>query len=1051
MWTTGVTLATTYKIHPAIGIARLGNSPDAFFVGPERLGERPEPGTFKDEQSRVKRQATRFRIFAHHDDGTTQEVTALQGRITWTVHLANRKATNPATQNTEPAADLVIDPGPRTLDGPGQQAEFDTGTIRFAGQEPVTVPLGEARTEPEGRLLVLGGFGHSASPGGNLVGALFNPGWYDDISDGPVSATLTLPDGSTPSVEGAWVIVAPPKFAPDQDNVISLYDRVFARMVELHLVAAPTTTSYTADIYPILKRAADSKWVREVGNVHAWGHPVTNQTLVNRIVGKLRPAGDMPDLAGGDAELTAVQAGHIARWKAGTYTKDWNGVPAPAADVTPDGLDRVALEACVGAAFAPGIEAGGEENQSILFSKYTAAFRLDHATVVPGAISFGMSLPWQDDFKACGDNWWPVPRPNDVFEKVGATTQVAWDRVVGSSDEMVANWHTLGFVVAQGAQHVETEHTDTPPILLLTPHIDFNDVQQGPLGMIRERWQSIRFAVRGAATLELTRPTHPQVKALVTKVEAKPDPEFPVGFSAIAEFPLAYLTGVAPSSIPTQTLTVTQRSTGQTWSITVDANTVARRGTAVALVLDRSASMATGGRGAEVRQAAAALVNLLPEGDGVGVVGFDTDAEALQPVLPLNDASIAATLGVLGGHGLDPRGKTSIADGVLAGRDLVDGATGFGRKALVVLTDGVENEPRKLDDISSEIIDSVHVIEVGPPNSIGVPGLSGLVDFANANSNTNGTFRTSTDVALASSILQVQADLAGAETVTTVSGRLVPGAARRIPFQLADTDGGFEVLLLTAHPDAIDFRLQTPNGELIEPWQATAAPTMRFGSAGGVTWFRIALPVQQRPGRFEQAGTWNVVITPGRPRTEPAASTDRSILQGLSAAPAHRMAADTREQVTWRSERERAFAVISAPTAPPHAAAAPVAGPAFSVRVHAWSTVTLQAQAIQEDAQPAPGSVVGLNATLAQSAQQLPAGVTVSAEITPPTGAVSTVRLTADDGGGGFSGSFKARVAGSYQVRFIAHGKTRRGQPFTRERLGSAAVWAGKLTPPAQG
>ena len=28
-------MATIYKIHPAIGVARVGNSPDAFFIGPE--------------------------------------------------------------------------------------------------------------------------------------------------------------------------------------------------------------------------------------------------------------------------------------------------------------------------------------------------------------------------------------------------------------------------------------------------------------------------------------------------------------------------------------------------------------------------------------------------------------------------------------------------------------------------------------------------------------------------------------------------------------------------------------------------------------------------------------------------------------------------------------------------------------------------------------------------------------------------------------------------------------------------------------------------------
>ena len=101
-------MATTYRIHPAIGIARVGNS-SAFFIGPERLGERPEPaGGFKDEQCRVKRQAARFRIFAHHDDGTFEEVTDATADITWTVHLVNKKAAYGGRGNTESASDLTI-------------------------------------------------------------------------------------------------------------------------------------------------------------------------------------------------------------------------------------------------------------------------------------------------------------------------------------------------------------------------------------------------------------------------------------------------------------------------------------------------------------------------------------------------------------------------------------------------------------------------------------------------------------------------------------------------------------------------------------------------------------------------------------------------------------------------------------------------------------------------------------------------------------------------------------------------------------------------------
>ena len=49
----------------------------------------------------------------------------------------------------------------------------------------------------------------------------------------------------------------------------------------------------------------------------------------------------------------------MERWKDNNYANDWTGVPAPQADITPDGLDRAALEACVGDAFFPGIETGG--------------------------------------------------------------------------------------------------------------------------------------------------------------------------------------------------------------------------------------------------------------------------------------------------------------------------------------------------------------------------------------------------------------------------------------------------------------------------------------------------------------------------------------------------------------------------------------------------------------------------------------------------------------------------------------------------------------------
>ncbi len=431
-------MATVYRIHPAIGVARVGNSPAEFFIGPERIGEVPEPaGGFKDAQCRVKRQAARFRIFAHHDDGSVAEIDGSQAEISWTVHLVNSKAANPGRGNTESAVDLTIDPGPRTLNGANQNALFDTGQIKFSNAPVTVVPLGEIRSTAEGHLVVLGGFGKSGSPAGTPLDSYFwaSDDWNDDVSDGPVTATITLlADNTSPPVLGAWVMVAPPKFAPHLQSVITMYDRVLQAMVDGGLLPNPATTSYTKDVFPILQRARDTGWVDHTYGTHTWPDPVTDPTTKTTIFNKLKApgggGGNMPKILDSgtlDDRLTSIQHAHMQRWKDGNaanYTDDWTGAPAAEPTISSEGMDRSALEACVGGAFFPGIEAGGLSGARPIIdaSKYVEPFRLDHTKVKPGDLTYVMALPWQNDFYQCADNWWPVPRPNYVTRQ-GVPTQ----------------------------------------------------------------------------------------------------------------------------------------------------------------------------------------------------------------------------------------------------------------------------------------------------------------------------------------------------------------------------------------------------------------------------------------------------------------------------------------------------------------------------------------------------------------------------------------------------------------------------------------------------
>jgi hypothetical protein len=484
------------KIYPAIGIARLGNSPTEFFVGPEHPGDRLAPtGGYKDAACRVKRQAARFRVYGFDArGGLVGEVTAAEATITWTVHLANRKAAGPQFRGLQPntplrnttpipglppvthRADLVIDPGWRTVAGTGAQGVFDTG--RFLG---TPVPLGEIRTDRSGRLLVLGGAGRSGSPlSVPMTNFANNDRWFDDVSDGPVTATVRFGHGKALVAAPAWVICPPPDFAPPIESITTLYDTLFQVFVDKGWLSAPDPPSLTLDVYPLLRRAlaieatsmmSAGKHAEKFGDAFP-AVTAANQAARQAVLDKLNnPANpdvddaDMPMLWGdtytpGLGEtVTKAQYEVMRRWVDGDVTEDWTGAP-PAAPhiVTPDGLTRAALDACVGGPMYPGIEASWHLRDMFTF---TEPFRLDHQGLLPGDVTKQMALPWQADFTDCRKDgelaWWPAQRPDDVYPE-GQMMQVAWTReIVDTPEDMVRDWYKLGFVVERGGRLVETE------------------------------------------------------------------------------------------------------------------------------------------------------------------------------------------------------------------------------------------------------------------------------------------------------------------------------------------------------------------------------------------------------------------------------------------------------------------------------------------------------------------------------------------------------------------------------------------------------------------
>jgi hypothetical protein len=441
-------------IHPAIGVARVGNSTDGFYLAPEVDHPAALPaGSMKDASGALKREAARFRIYGYDATGRAVcELTAADAEIEWTVHVANRKAAwyefqmaLDISEASEPDAvpsalrnadvkavdrerRLVIDPGPRTIRGRDQVGPaFDSGT--FFGEQ---VYLGELRTDDAGRLVFLGGRGVSASVDHSPPPTFANnDGWHDDTADGPVTATVTI-GGSAVPVDPAWVVVAPPNYAPDLVTVRTMYDLLYDVNVQAGILPLPERVSFTRDVYPIFERLAGLQWVnRGFATKFGWGgrehmldpaylarlasplpdHQELRQQIWNAFREFERDGwspvpwpwmyGDavsipVPVSPRQHITLSATQMLMLERWKDGRFDSDLDLAAQPPRTIDavaiaeqPAMLDRAALTFCLADAFHPGCEMTWPMRHA---SMYMAPFRLRHRDAANPEPNFGPIL-----------------------------------------------------------------------------------------------------------------------------------------------------------------------------------------------------------------------------------------------------------------------------------------------------------------------------------------------------------------------------------------------------------------------------------------------------------------------------------------------------------------------------------------------------------------------------------------------------------------------------------------------------------------------------------
>ena len=599
------------------------------------------------------------------------------------------------------------------------------------------------------------------------------------------------------------------------------------------------------------------------------------------------------------------------------------------------------------------------------------------------------------------------PQPNPVPDStVGAFEGANYVHCGCYRPQYNCRMRALGFDFCAVCQQVIVETMQThlaPAVTLTTPSVSFVNIPEGLGGTGVTTYRAVVFEViacRPTTFSIVAGPTGGFGTPLGTSIMVPP---------ATKALALSYgrvwlsYTSIIAGSTSSGNVTIRCNETGEQWTIAITANTVPRPKTAVGFVFDHSFSMSEdAGDGTtkvqKLREAANIFVNVMLSGDGIGIVRFDDTAQILMPVTDVGIAGtgtgrVAAT-NIINSPQLDPAGNTSIGDGVLKGKQDLDAAVApaYDVKAMLVLTDGMENIAPMLAAVGPSITANTFAVGLGLPGNISTAALTALCSGHNGYLLVTGSISPDQTLLLTKYFLQILAGITNADIVLDPVSILTPGAIHRIPFMISEADIGMDVLLISPNPELINFALQSPDGDIIGP---VNSGNITYVAVKGIHYYRVSLPAIPGDETGTHGGQWQALLDLNRK------TISRKARSGIS----------------------------------------------YSVVVHAYSNLNFDASASQSKFEA--GAEVLLNASLKEYSVPVEKRANVWAEVSTPSGTMFTLPFK-EINPGTFQARFNTSMSGLYSVRVRAYGKTFRDSPFTREKTLTAYAIQGGDNPNGQ-
>lgn len=267
--------------------------------------------------------------------------------------------------------------------------------------------------------------------------------------------------------------------------------------------------------------------------------------------------------------------------------------------------------------------------------------------------------------------------------------------------------------------------------------------------------------------------------------------------------------------------------------------------TDVVLVIDRSGSM-DGHKLQDAQSSARLFVDLMHTGDKIGIVSFSDVVRTDFQLTTVSDSVKQDAKRRI--DGLIAGGNTTIGGGLQAAeQELSVRSDPTHTHAIVLLSDGLENTPPMVSDVLASVV-AAHTLVF----TIGLGSDADQALLQKIAQQTGGSFQFApTSDQLASIYNLLAGRVAGQQVVSTGQGTAAPGQTDLKSAPIGSREATFSITWPNS-AGALELRLVSPAGRVIDPAAAAADPAIEYASSPGYAFYRITSP---------ETGVWQLRTT----------------------------------------------------------------------------------------------------------------------------------------------------------------------------------------------